>query len=77
MTSSKPILRGVADAVTTQAPDRRLLLFANDAAVAMLRMRVEPALLDAPTTDIVERFEMLDESGEPMPLEELRAGARS
>ena len=56
--------------MTAQAPDGRLL-FANDAAVAMLGCESSQALLDAPTTDIVERFEMLDESGEPMPLEEL------
>ena len=62
------ILRGVADAVTAQAPDGRLL-FANDAAVTMLGYDSSEALLSAPINEIVERFEMLDESGEPVPLE--------
>ena len=64
------ILRGVADAVTAQAPDGRLL-FANEAAVAMLGYESSQALLEAPLTDIAERFEMLDEAGDPMPFEEL------
>ena len=41
------ILRGVADAVTAQAPDGRLL-FANDAAVATLGYESSEALLAAP-----------------------------
>jgi PAS domain S-box-containing protein len=65
------ILRGVADAVTAQAPDGRLL-FANDAAVAMLGYESSEALLAASTTDILNRFEMMDEHGAPFPLEELR-----
>lgn len=64
------ILRGVADAVTAQAPDGRLL-FANDAAVATLGYESSEALLTASTTDILNRFEMLDEHGEPFPLERL------
>jgi PAS domain S-box-containing protein len=64
------ILRGVADAVTAQAPDGRLL-FANDAAVEMLGYESSEALLAAPTAEILDRFEMLDESGDPFPLERL------
>ncbi len=64
------ILRGVADAVTAQAPDGRLL-FANEAAVAMLGYDSSQALLDAPISEVVDRFEMLDEAGEPMPVEQL------
>ena len=64
------ILRGVADAVTAQAADGRLL-FANEAAVAMLGYESSEALLGAPIGEVVERFEMLDEDGEPLPLDSL------
>jgi PAS domain S-box-containing protein len=64
------ILRGVADAVTAQAPDGRLL-FANDAAVTMLGFDSPAALLEAPVATIMSRFEMLDEQGRPFPLEAL------
>jgi PAS domain S-box-containing protein len=64
------ILRGVADAVTAQAPDGRLL-FANDAAVTTLGYESSEALLAASPTDILNRFEMLDENGAPFPLEQL------
>ncbi len=64
------ILRGVADAVTAQAPDGRLL-FANDAAVAVLGFESAEALLNAPVATIMDRFEVLDEDGRPFPLEAL------
>jgi PAS domain S-box-containing protein len=64
------ILRGVADAVTAQAPDGRLL-FANQAAVELLGYESSEALLSAPLTEIMAHFELLDESGRPFPVEEL------
>ncbi len=64
------ILRGVADSVTAQAPDGTLL-FANDAAVRTLGFSSREQLLEAPLTWVAERFEMMDEYGEPMPLERL------
>jgi PAS domain S-box-containing protein len=64
------ILRGVADAVTAQAPDGRLL-FANDAAVAILGFESAEALMKAPTATIMDRFEILAEEGDPFPLEAL------
>ena len=64
------ILRGVADGVTAQAPDGRLL-FANDAAVATLGYESREALLAAPTREILDRFEILDECGDPFPVEQL------
>jgi PAS domain S-box-containing protein len=64
------ILRGVADAVTAQGPDGRLL-FANDAAVETLGYESSEALLAASNTQILDRFEMLDEHGDPFPLEQL------
>jgi PAS domain S-box-containing protein len=64
------ILRGVADAVTAQAPDGRLL-FANDAAVRMLGFDSAEALISAPPAKIMEKYELLDERGDPFPLEAL------
>jgi PAS domain S-box-containing protein len=64
------ILRGVADAVTAQAPDGRLL-FANDAAVKMLGFESAEALIEAPTASIMSRYELIDERGEPYQLEAL------
>jgi PAS domain S-box-containing protein len=64
------ILRGVADAVTAQAPDGRLL-FANDAAVATLGFESTEELMNAPLTSIMDRFDVLDEEGHPFPLEAL------
>jgi PAS domain S-box-containing protein len=64
------ILSGVADAVTAQAPDGRLL-FANQAAVDLLGFESRDALLSAPVAEIMERFEILDEEGMPFPVHEL------
>ena len=64
------ILSGVADAVTAQAPDGRLL-FANEAAARSHRLRVAEELMDAPITTIMDRYEIIDERGEPFPLEAL------
>jgi PAS domain-containing protein len=64
------MLRGVADAVTAQAPDGRLL-FANDAAVELLGFDSSEALLAASPADILSRFDIFDEAGRPYPAEEL------
>jgi PAS domain S-box-containing protein len=64
------ILRGVADAVTAQAPDGRLL-FANDAAVRTLGFESAEALMAAPTASIMDAYELIDERGDPFPLEAL------
>ncbi|HEX5617690.1 MAG TPA: SpoIIE family protein phosphatase [Solirubrobacteraceae bacterium] len=66
----RAILEGVADAVTAQAPDGRLV-YANDAAVRLLGFGTAEELLAAPLSEFRERFEMLDERGDPLPLETL------
>jgi PAS domain S-box-containing protein len=60
----------VADAVTAQAPDGRLL-FANEAAVELLGYETSEALLAVPREEIMGRFDVLTEAGEPFPLEQL------
>ena len=64
------ILSGVADAVTAQAPDGRLL-FANEAAVELLGFGSSEELLSAPLPAILERFDVLDEGGHPFPVDQL------
>jgi PAS domain S-box-containing protein len=64
------ILQGVADAVTAQGPDGRLL-FANEAAVRTLGFSSTEELLNAPTATILDRYDILDEDARPFPLEAL------
>ena len=64
------ILRGVADAVTAQAPDGRLL-FANEAAARSMGFETPQELMDAPITAIMDRYEIIDDRGDPFPLEAL------
>jgi PAS domain S-box-containing protein len=64
------ILSGVADAVTAQAPDGRLL-FANDAALELLGFESFEELEAAPVSWLLDRFDMLDEDGEPLELDSL------
>jgi len=64
------ILQGVADAVTAQSPDGRLL-FANDAAATALGFGSPQDLMSAPIATIMDRFEVLEEDGRPFPLEAL------
>ena len=64
------ILQGVADAVTAQAPDGRLL-FANDAAAASLGFSTPEELMSAPMATIMDRFDVLEDDGRPFPLEAL------
>ncbi len=64
------ILQGVADAVTAQGPDGRLL-FANEAAVRTLGFASTEELLNAPPATILDRYDILDEDGRPFPPEAL------
>jgi PAS domain S-box-containing protein len=64
------ILRGVADGVTAQAPDGKLL-FANDAALKVLGYDTVDELMSAPIKEVMNHFEVFDELGEPFPVERL------
>jgi PAS domain S-box-containing protein len=64
------ILRGVADAVTAQAPDGELL-FANDAALQLLGFDSFEELKSTTGDWIRDRFEILDEEGLPLLTERL------
>ena len=64
------ILEGVADAVTAQAADGRLV-YANDAAVRLLGLASADEMLAAAPGEIRANYEMLTEDGRPLTYEEL------
>ena len=64
------ILQGVADGVTAQGPDGALV-FANDAALAVLGYETQQELIDTPVARLMDRFEVFDEHGDPFALEQL------
>jgi serine phosphatase RsbU (regulator of sigma subunit)/PAS domain-containing protein len=64
------IVEGVADAITAQAPDGRLV-YANDAAVRLLGFTDAQELLTAPPASLRGRFEMRDEEGGEIPFDQL------
>jgi PAS domain S-box-containing protein len=67
---AESILRHVADAITVQAPDGRLL-YANDAAVRTLGFETQQELLSAPMEQLVGPYELLAPDGSPFPVEQL------
>jgi PAS domain S-box-containing protein len=64
------ILDGVADAVTAQAPDGRVV-YANDAAARSLGFASSEELLRAGPAEFLHRYRMYDESGDEFPLDRL------
>jgi PAS domain S-box-containing protein len=67
---AESILRRVADSITVQAPDGRLV-YANDAAVSALGFETQEDLLAAPLSDLISRYDLLSPDGTPLPLEQL------
>jgi PAS domain S-box-containing protein len=64
------ILRSVADGITAQGPDGRLV-FANDAAAKLCGLESSDELLGLSGQELLERFEIVGEDGAPMPVESL------
>jgi PAS domain S-box-containing protein len=64
------ILDGVADAVTAQGPDGRLV-YANDAAARSLGFASSDELMRAAPDDFVERYRLFDEHGRDFPFDRL------
>ena len=64
------IFRHVADGITVQDPSGKLI-FANDAAARMVGASSVEDLLATPPQEILARFSLVDETGEPLPLEDL------
>ena len=64
------ILRNVADGITVQAPDGRLV-YANDAAARLCGLASAEEMLSLSGAELLERFEIIGESGDPLPIDEL------
>jgi len=64
------ILGGVADGITVQNAAGKLV-YVNAAAAKLLGYESPQALLEAPIQEILGKFEMMDEAGQPFPLEKL------
>ena len=64
------ILHGVGDGITVQAPNGELL-FANRYAANAIGFDDPEELLRTPVAEVVRRFELRDEDGNPLPLDRL------
>lgn len=64
------ILQGVAESITAQDTQGRLI-YANDAAAKTLGYPSAQALLEVSTKELNQKFELLDQSGQPFPIENL------
>jgi PAS domain S-box-containing protein len=64
------ILQGIADGVTAQDPTGRVV-YANEVAARMLGYPSARAFLETPLQEVMQKFEVFDESGRPFPIEEL------
>jgi PAS domain S-box-containing protein len=66
----KIILQGVADGITVQDRTGRLV-YANDAAARIIGYSSAQRLLEAPVEEVMQKFELIDEEGNPFPIEKL------
>jgi PAS domain S-box-containing protein len=64
------ILKGVADGIIAQDASGRVF-YANETAARMSGYSSARAFVDAPTEEVMSRFELMDEGGRPFPLERL------
>jgi PAS domain S-box-containing protein len=64
------VFEGVADGITVQDREGRLLL-ANTAAAKVCGYSTAEELVNAPLSEVTRRFEILDEKDEPLPLDKL------
>ncbi|HLF26702.1 MAG TPA: PAS domain S-box protein [Anaerolineae bacterium] len=64
------ILQSVADGITAQDPQGRLV-YANAAAARIIGFDSPEALLQTPLPQIMQKFQVFDEAGRPFPLNEL------
>ena len=64
------VLRCLADPITVQGPDGRLV-FANEAAARQIGYESADALMAAPLDDVMGRYRLIDEQRQPLPRESL------
>lgn len=60
------ILKGVGQGITVQEPSGNLV-FANQAAATLIGFRSPEELIDTPIGQVMDRFEVEDETGSPIP----------
>ena len=64
------VLMHAADAVTVQAPDGSLV-YANQSAARTLGFESPEVLLATPLREVMSHYELIDEDGDPLPIEAL------
>ena len=64
------ILQGVADGITVQDPTGQLI-YANEAAASTIGYPSAQTLLEAPLQQVMEKFQIVEESGRPFPIDKL------
>ena len=64
------VLAGIADGITALNPAGELV-YCNDIAARLIGYPSAQALLAVPNTEILSKFELFDEAGQPLPVEEL------
>ena len=64
------VLRLTADPITVQAADGRLV-YANEAAARQVGFASAVEFLAAPIDEIMSRYQLIDEDGRPLPIEDL------
>ena len=64
------ILRNVGDGITVQGADGNLV-YANDAAARLCGLETAEELLSLSGAELLERFEIIGEDGEPLPVDRL------
>ena len=64
------ILHGVTDGITAQDPSGRPI-YANECAAHLFGYPSAREFLDAPAQEVLDRFEIMDKSGRPFPLDQL------
>ncbi|MHB1242040.1 MAG: PAS domain-containing protein [Gaiellaceae bacterium] len=64
------ILRNVGDGITALGPDGQLV-YANDAAARLCGLESADEMLRLPPAELLERFEIIGEDREPLPIEAL------
>ena len=64
------VLRGVADGITAQDPTGRII-YANETAARLVGYPSASEFIGAPVQEVMARFEVFDEEGQPFPLERL------
>jgi PAS domain S-box-containing protein len=64
------VLGGIADGITALNPAGKLV-YCNDIAARLIGYPSAQALLAVPNTEILRKFELFDDAGQPLPVEEL------